>query len=280
MRAVLVFCEGSHDVTFTQRSLGAIAQCEWVSKPIRDLPSPFGVSTVGRGLIVSQFERVFGDLTLQSAAYPPLPSFEAIVEDPASKTMFMLIRTNGKDQVDPVQNILKYLYDIFDDMDIDTYDVTEYAAAFLFDANAIGRTETINDFRRRYTPHFDNLSGVDHGTWVTTDVAPVGCFVFHRGIFDQTGTLEDHLAPMANAEWPDRYARARDFVHNNMQDSEVSRNGASQLKAVITAAGQFCVPGAGMTQVIGRGGLSKKVFEDSPLSKELVDFLMATPWAR
>ena len=34
MRAVLVFCEGRHDVVFTQRSLGALGDCSWVRKPV------------------------------------------------------------------------------------------------------------------------------------------------------------------------------------------------------------------------------------------------------
>ena len=214
------------------------------------------------------------------ATHPPLPSFEAIVEDTASKTMFMLIRTNGKDQVDPVHNLLRDLQDTFDETLVDTYDVAEYAAAFLFDANAVGVTATIDDFRQRYNNHFGDLSGVDHGTWDTTKISPVGCFVFHDRNDDQTGTLEDHLAPMVNTEWPDRYAKAYDFINDYSNESDkVSGSGASQLKAVITAAGQFRVPGAGLTQVIGRGGLSKAVFEESSLSQELVAFLMADPWA-
>lgn len=282
MRAVLVFCEGSHDVTFTQRSLGAIAQCKWVSKSIRELPSPFGRSpTASKGLLATRLERRgIEDLNLQMATHPPLPSFEAIVEDTASKTMFMLIRTNGKDQVDPVHNLLRDLQDTFDETLVDTYDVAEYAAAFLFDANAVGVTATIDDFRQRYNNHFGDLSGVDHGTWDTTKISPVGCFVFHDRNDDQTGTLEDHLAPMVNTEWPDRYAKAYDFINDYSNESDkVSGSGASQLKAVITAAGQFRVPGAGLTQVIGRGGLSKAVFEESSLSQELVAFLMADPWA-
>ena len=52
MKAVLVFCEGHHDVVFAQRSLGAHGGCEWVDKPINELPSPFGRSRVAnRGLI-------------------------------------------------------------------------------------------------------------------------------------------------------------------------------------------------------------------------------------
>ena len=282
MRAVLVFCEGSHDVAFTQRSLGAVAQCKWVSKSIRELPSPFGKSpTASKGLLATRLERRgIEDLNLQMATHPPLPSFEAIVEDTASKTMFMLIRTSGKYQVDPVHDLLRDLQDTFDETLVDTYDVAEYAAAFLFDANTVGMTATIDDFRQRYDNHFGDLSGVDHGTWDTTEISPVGCFVFHDRNDDRTGTLEDHLAPMVNTEWPDRYAKAYDFINDYSNESDkVSGSGASQLKAVITAAGQFRVPGAGLTQVIGRGGLSQAVFEESSLSQELVAFLMAAPWA-
>ena len=185
-------------MAFTQRSLGAVARCKWVSKSIRELPSPFGVGkTASKGLIASQLERrVFGeDLTLRRAAYLPPPSFEAIVQHTASETMFMLIRIEGKDQFDAVQNLLKDLHETFDDAPIDTYDVSKYAVAFLFDANALGMTETINDFRQRYNNHFGDLSGIDHGTWIMTDVSPVGCFIFHNGTDDRTGTLEDHLGP-------------------------------------------------------------------------------------
>ena len=279
MRAVLVFCEGSHDVVFTTRSLGAVAHCKWVSKPIRELPTPFGVSkTVHKGLIARRLERrVFENLTLQDAAHSPLPSFEAVVEDTASKTMFVLICTHGKDQMGAVQDLLTDLHDIFNGEP--RYDVSEYAVAFLFDADAIGMVETINVFRERYEPHFGDLSAVDHGKWAKTDTSPVGCFVFHKGTDDETGTLEDHLAPMTIAAWPDRYAKAYDFIHDNRNDSDsVSLSRASQLKAVITAAGQFRAPGDGLTHVIGRDGLSSTAFEESSLCKELVDFLKATPW--
>ena len=42
MKAVLVFCEGRHDVVFAQRSLGVHGGCQWVGKAIGELPSPFG----------------------------------------------------------------------------------------------------------------------------------------------------------------------------------------------------------------------------------------------
>lgn len=281
MRAVLVFCEGHHDIVFTARSLSAVAQCNLVKKQIRRLPSPFGPSdTARKGLLATRLERRdIEDLNLQTAAHPPLPSFDAIVEDTAEDTMFMLVRTHGKDRVEAVQGLLADLRVIFDPTLVDTYDVAEYAVAFLFDANAIGLVKTINSFRQRYIDDFGDLSGADHGKWTTTEVSPVGCFVFHTESTDKTGTLDDHLASMVDTEWPDRYAKAHAFIDNNMEESDkVYGSRASQLKAVITAAGQFRVPGAGLTQVIGRGGLPKAVFEESSLSKELVAFLMAAPW--
>ena len=282
MKAVLVFCEGHHDVVFAARSLSVVARCSLVKKQIRELPSPFGPGdTARKGLLATRLERRdIEDLNLQVAAHPPLPSFDAIVEDTVAGTMFMLVRTHGKDRVKAVQGLLADLRVIFDRTLVDTYDVAEYAIAFLFDANAIGMVKTINCFRQRYTDDFGDLSGVDHGKWTTTEVSPVGCFVFHTESTDKTGTLDDHLASMARAEWPDRYVKAHAFVRDNKKESDrVSRSGARQSKAVITAAGQFHVPGAGLTQVIGCRGLSKTVFEESVLSKDLVAFLKATPWA-
>lgn len=77
MKAVLVFCEGRHDVAFAQRSLGAHGGCKWVDKPVRELPSPFGPgATAPKGLIAMRYERqVLEDLTLRDAAHPPLPSW-------------------------------------------------------------------------------------------------------------------------------------------------------------------------------------------------------------
>lgn len=284
MKAILVFCEGSSDVVFTTRSLGAVANCSWVNDTISKLPSPFGNGKIARkGLIASRLEqRAFDDLSLQSAANPPLPSFEAIVKGADPETMFVLVRTNGKDQVDAVQHMLRVLQVTFDETHVDEYGVSEYATAFLLDANTIGVSATVNQFRQRYESHFGDLSGVDHSRWATTDVSPVGCFVFHAETEDQTGTLEDHLAPMVQAEWPSRYAKALEFIHENRNDSDkVSRNRASQLKAVITAAGQFHVPGADLTRVIGRDGrLRNTAFEQSLLSRDLVSFLKTAPWER
>ena len=283
MRAVLVFCEGHHDVAFALRSLGAHGGCEWVDKPVGELPSPFGrVRPAGKGLIATRYERqALEELTVQAAAHPPLPCFESVVENTATNTLFVLVRTHGQDQVDPVLDLLQALNDSITEEHAGTFDVSQYAAAFLFDANGEGVASTLAAFRDRYGTHFGDLSNIEHGKWVATNTVPVGCFVFHRSARDQTGTLEDHLAPMAESAWPERYAAARRFIDDNREDAdEVSSSDAAQLKAIVTATGQFGLPGAPMTVIVGnqKKGLPRAQFDESRLSAELASFLAGAPW--
>ena len=283
MKAVLVFCEGHHDVAFARRSLGAHAGCKWVGKPVRELPSPFGRGRAARkGLIATRYERhALEELTVQAAAHPPLPCFESVVENTATNTLFVLVRTHGQDQVDPVLDLLQALNDSITEEHAGTFDVSQYAAAFLFDANRKGVVSTVAAFRDRYGAHFGDLSNLEHGKWVATNTVPVGCFVFHRSARDQTGTLEDHLAPMAESAWPERYAAARRFIDDNREDTdEVSSSDAAQLKAIVTATGQFGHPGDPMTVVVGdwKKGLPREQFKESPLSAALAGFLAGAPW--
>ena len=281
MKAVLVFCEGRHDVVFAQRSLGAHGGCEWVDKHIGALPSPFGPRGVAtKGLIARRFEEhALEDLTLQAAAHPPLPCFESIVENTDTGTMFFMVRVHGQDRSEPVVELLESLDVTITQEPTGTFDVSDYAAAFLFDANGEGVTATLAGFRHRYGAHFGDLSDLEHGVWVADTTVPVGCFVFHRGAHDQTGTIEDHLAPMVERAWPDRYAGAECFLEENRNDGDkVSGKQAERLKAIITMTGQFDHPGDPMSVIIGRTGIPPAQFEASPVSAELAEFLARIPW--
>ena len=282
MKAVLVFCEGRHDVVFAQRSLGAHGGCEWVDRPVRELPSPFGRGrAAARGLIARRFERqALEDLTLRDAAHPPLPCFDSVVENTATGTMFVLVRVHGQDRPDASLDLLQNLQDTFTDQPAGTFDVSEYAAAFLFDANGEGVASTLAGFRARYGAHFGDLSNLEHGRWLAETTVPVGCFVFHRSAQDQTGTIEDHLAPMVAQAWPERYAEAERFVDDNRDGADrVSGSEAERLKAAITVTGQFNHPGDPMSIVIGRRGLPRAQFQASALSAELAVFLAQAPWS-
>ena len=281
MKVVLVFCEGRHDVVFAQRSLGAHGGCKWVDKKIWQLPSPFGRNKVAsRGVIATRFEQhALEDLTLRAAAHPPLPCFESIVENTANGTIFFMVRTQGKVQSQPVLDLLRTLDLTITDEPAGTFDVSEYAAAFLFDANGEGVTSTVEGFRDRYGTHFGDLSDLEHGMWLNATTVPVGCFVFHTSDLQQTGTIEDQLAPMARGAWPDRYPEVERFIDEKRHlDDKASSSDAERLKAIITVTGQFDHPGDPMSIIIGRTGIPVAQFEESAMSKTLADFLAQTPW--
>ena len=198
------------------------------------------------------------------------------MSDEEASIIFLPVRTNGKGQFRAVIDLLE---DVDASMDIDRVAVTEYAAAFLFDADAAGMAATLEEFRERYRGHFDDLSEAAHSQWVATAKCPVGVFVFHRSAEDETGTLEDHLAPMVSAARPDRYVSARDFIDDNRRPGdEVSRSGATRLKAIITSAGQFDHPGSPLSSMIARDGIPKEQFQTSPTSRALAAFLQGAPW--
>ena len=281
MKAVLVLCEGRHEIVFVQRSLGAVAGCRWMTGSIKELPSPFGTipGTSAKGLVARRIERnvrAVEDLTLWSIAHPQPPQYQHPVFDGRTDTIFLPVSTNGKKQVSAV---VDFLEDVDAAMDVGGFAISEYAAAFLFDADTVGLTATLEEFLGDYSGHFGDLSDTAHSQWVVTAKCPVGVFVFHRTAEDETGTLEDHLAPMVSAEWPDRYASACDFIDGNKRPGdEVSRSDARRLKAIITSAGQFYRPGLPLSSMIARDGIPNAQFAASRTSRDLVAFLQGVPW--
>ena len=193
--------------------------------------------------------------------------------------MFFMVRGHGQDQIGPVVELLTSLDVTISQEPDGTFDVSEYAVAFLFDANGKGVAATLDVFRNRYAGHFGDLSDVEHGRWITESTVPVGCFVFHKSAEDPTGTIEDHLAPMVKGAWPVRFSEAEHFVEDKRNDRDkVSSRESERLKAIITVAGQFNHPGDPMSIVIGRTGLPGTAFEGARTSAELTEFLTQIPW--
>lgn len=277
MKAVVVLCEGRHEILFVQRSMGAIADCRWVNASIVNLPSPFGTMPGrSKGLIATRLERDVDELTLRGAAYPPLPQFESALIDKETDALFILVRANGKNQAGAIIDLLD---EVHDSMDVDDLDVSTHAVAFLFDANAAGLAATLDQFRRDYESHFGGLADVAHSGWIRTAKCPLGVFVIHRSDTDSTGTLEDHLAPMVESAWPDWYAGARGFIDGHRRGGDgASRNEAARLKAIITSAGQLEHPGTSLATVVDRDGLPEAQYKASPLAQTLTAFLRTVPW--
>ena len=277
MRAVLVFCEGTTDVVFVERSLGACANCERMRGPVRELPSPFGASdSVPKGLIATRVaELAVEDLALHDD-YPPAPQFESVVEEAIRNVMFVLIRAGGKSKAASVLKLARYVDAL---MQAEDFDVTEHAAAFLFDADDEGLSATVSAFRESYGPYYGDLSGAAHAQWITTTSIPVGLYVFHDD--KDTGTIEHHVEPMVEAAWPDRYTAARAFIDQNRgRGDAASKNEARRLKATITTAGQFDHPGRPLATVLAQRGLPDQQYQQSTAANALASFLLSTPWPK
>ena len=294
MKAVLVFCEGSADVAFVERSLRALGGCRQLNTRISKLPSPFGMGrtarskTNGRCLLWQHLEDYqLKDPNLTEAAGLPRPSFQAALENAGTRTIFFLVRTDGKFRGETVGNkrriltadLLRRIRVAFSPNLLPRHDIKQYATAFLFDADQEGVEPTLATFRTWYGDHCGDLSGVRHGAWLTKTPVPVGCFVFHRSC-DQKGTLEDHLERMAKNAWPTKYEAASRFIRDNCDLSGASSaDSAKRVKAAITVSGQCDHPGAPMATMIQKG-LRQEHFHDSALSQDVAEFLSNPPWKR
>ncbi|WP_431287739.1 hypothetical protein [Roseateles chitinivorans] len=285
MKAVFVFCEGHHDVTFIARSLGQLAQATWVGGPVGKLPSPLGpvpdpenpLRPKLEGLIARRYSnRSLNDLQLRAAAHAPLPAFDAVVR--AGDTLYVLVRCQGDaaaraamDLLDDVAAVLNPAFGT---------DITTVAAAFFFDADAAVAVREAT-FSIDFAPLLRGRLSPLHGAWATGS-PHVGLFVFHDAA-SRSGTLEELIAPMLATEWNARWQAADAFLQQHAEPADpVSEKRSERLKAQISMTGQFLFPGDPMSVVIGRPqgnrpGLSDQHFSGLA-SQSLVDFLLGVPW--
>jgi hypothetical protein len=280
MKAVFMFCEGSHDVVFASRSLGRVIGAQWVGSPIGELPSPLGPvrdpanpkHPKVQSVIASRYAgRVLDELKLQAAAHAPIPTFESVVRH--RDTLYVLVRCQGDSSAEAAIQLVNDFTAVLDPA-FGT-DITELAAAFLFDADAnLALRE--GAFAVKYAPLLGGSPAPAHATWVK-GALPVGLYVFHDTTTKQ-GTLEDLLAPLVAAEWNGRWQAADSYLTTHAIPTDpMMKKPVERIKAQINITGQFVCPGDPMTQVIGRNGLPEHHFAGVE-SKSLVSFLQGVPW--
>ena len=287
MRAVLVFCEGPHDVRFVARSLGVQAGYEWVDEKIAELPTPFGPryeagnpEPVDPGLLVRHFATRRLDATsMAQLAHAPNPVFDAAVHHRQTDTRYYLLSAGGDTAAPAVGRLIDAVDAAVQIGRLQgTVKTQKVAYCFLFDADARGRAAREDGFRIAYTPAFRDLSAVAHGTWGATAVGAVGLWVHHSPENDDHGTLEDHVAPLVEQTWSQRWHEAGNYLQAHAQpDDPVSKKPAEMLKAQIGVTGQFLFPGDPMTMILHRDGLPRERFEGD-YSRSLVQFLLSVPW--
>ncbi len=281
MRVVLVFCEGRHDVVFVKRSLCAVHDCGFLKSRVGDLPSPLGApegeSSSGESLVARSYQKVpIDERYLSTAELPLFPVFDVDLEAP-SGDRYILVRCGSNQQKTGVVRLLDNLDLVLRASPPGVYEIESYAAAFFYDADEDGVDGRVKVFRDTFGEHFGPLDELTGDNWLLTRTVPVGCFIFHSPE-SQTGSLEEHLAPMVEEFEPQRWQHAAKFIdENKTPDDAVSRNASERWKAIISTTAQFRFPGDPMSMMLDRRGLPPDSFR-SQACKDVVHFLTNVPW--
>lgn len=278
MRALLVLCEGHHDVVFVRRSLGAVASGQYFRGRIRDLPAPFGSSGGGAGFIKTQYARLeLEERGLADAAHARPPTFEAVLSLP-DDTLCFIVRCGGNSNVAGNLEMIERVATLVSPAFREPSGVDAVAFAVVLDADDAGVEAQEARLASDYAACLDGRPA-RHGGWTKGAWGPIGLFVFHDSDADtRCGTLEDALAPMVQDAWPERWDAAGLYLDAHATETDSIRGkAAAHKKARITVAGQFVCPGEPMSRVIDRRGLPSESFR-GPVSQALVAFLRAVPW--
>jgi hypothetical protein len=290
MKAVLVFCEGAHDVAFVQRSLGASENCEFLTgRTIDRLPTPFGRGTdaprfggrVGQGIIAAYYSsRDIDGLSFSAASRAPTPIFDsALIREP--DTHYYLLRSDGDAKATENLELLRRIDAAFQ-FDRASYQIQQIAHAFIYDADALGVDGRETKFLADHGAFFGLSSAVAHARWCSSDKGPVGLWVHHDSVKpDRSGTLEDVLAPMFADAIPERWGAASEYIASQAREEDPVHR--KRVKAQITIAGQMARPGDPMSEMLRRSSkdrgelLQPEVFKAGP-ARALADFLFGVPW--
>ena len=308
--ALVIFCEGPHDVHYVGRCLEVHSKFMPFEGNVTDLPTPFGrpkresVGDDELGLVICQSRRLcftdrspFDEVNFSKK---PLYEFAAnrIQESAETKHVEWAIMVNCGGDSNHKQ-VIEVLTQIREALDPDYCpEVTNVRYAFIYDADFVHQ-EPKRGLKAReqlFWRHFGEYlrpkddAYIPHGKWKQTDIGSVGLWVHHNSE-DQQGTLEDHLLPMCMQDWSTELADALEIINKDQYCNSHARGARDKtIKAAITMAGQLRLPrvpsgpkkhrgtlvGAGLAVMVQKG-ISDTAFEQSESGKALANFLFGPP---
>jgi hypothetical protein len=286
IKALLIFCEGSHDVTFVgqvfKRCLG-FQKVEW---KFSDYPAPFNA------LFKTSVQNYAAkDLSLDMADKFFLPDCVFKKED----NLILVFNAGGGSQVDKIKKLLKNFLTLFVQSAIfpdNAADIVKEANyLFLYDADHIGTTTLFNKIKQ----DFNSID--DETTWSFADWNflnnSFGAIAENKAAYiwgadTQSGTLEDILLPMFEEDQRDIVDKAISFVDSaftwEINSSDKARKIsqiAKRKKAIITCVGQNKCPSYSLAVILkddAKGLLMNNLIEENiflsnPSVKAFVDFI-------
>ena len=287
VKALLVFCEGPHDVAFVQKVLTLCLGFEKMTWKFSQYPSPFNSL-----FKMSVQDHAAGDLTLDMAHKFFLP--DSVLQKSDHKHLVLLFNSGGSSNIKEVKSLLKGFLSLLEQSSVfpdnSTAIVTQAKYLFIYDADHNGTTKLFkkikNDFEsidEQSTWFFNELNMLSHNHFAAL-ADDKAAYIWGENI--QTGTLEDILLPMVEKDQKEIVEKAINFIDNPLFKWETSSTDTQRKiaqiskwkKAVITCVGQKKYSGASLKVIIedkdkGEKLIKDNTFKDDPKAKDFADFI-------
>jgi|GEM_PF-5087151 len=291
MKALFVFCEGSHDVALLQRLL-VMGGFESYKKPIKDFPAP-----------LSNFLKVrFGARTVDESGIRELqgaepPNLAYAAYKPGGDDLLLVFKLQGETQYAKGKELIEQWKSAMAGRKFlpsgpasrqatDAQTIDRWNVCFLVDADDKGPERKVQSIRDSYGQVLMVPADLQHGEWRSgiTEGEPCVGF-FSMGAAGQlTGTLEDMLVGWLERSGHKKLLNAaNEFLQLNAPGSCKFYGGtdpisvakmAKRYKAALTCVGQYEAPGASLAVFLEQGGLwdtAQLLVE--PACKALLEFM-------
>jgi len=280
IKALLIFCEGSHDLAFIRLLLKELFGFSAYEELFRDYPFPFN-----RLFSTKVTQHAAKDLSLDMAHKFFLP--DAVLT--RDENFVLLFNSGGKNKC--AETVKPFLSDFLMLAKAQEFSygnvsvVTQAQYLFLFDADDYGVEKTLAKVK-------SDFAEIDENTWMSEEWTRTegNCFsatsgnnhgIYVWGDSEYEGTLEDILIPLLEVDHKTSLNKASTAVDelfswetaaNDKQRAIAEK--AKRYKATITLIGQRKKPGGSMHVIVDQAKLiSKKALEDSTSVQGFVKFL-------
>ena len=278
VKALLVFCEGSHDVVFVQQVLKICLDFNKVKWKFSEHPAPFNAL-----FKASVKNHAADDLSLDMAHKFFLPDSVLQKDD----WVILLFNSGGSSKTVKVKELLSKFLTLYNSSFPEGAKsiVTQAKYLFLYDADSIGTAAWFNKIKLDFAAIDDEPAWFFDTLTVLPD-NPFGAIANDKAAYiwggnELSGTLEDILLPMFEANQELLLKASGEFIDNafkwEIEDANLEHKTAEiskRKKAIITCAGQRKKSGFSMNVILDQAKLiNENTFKNNSNVKLFADFI-------
>ncbi|MDD5271220.1 MAG: hypothetical protein PHU14_00745 [Methylovulum sp.] len=280
VNALLVFCEGAHDIAFVQQVLKLCLGFTRKQWKLSEHPAPFD-----QLFSTSVKNHAAQDLSLDMARKFFLP--DSVWQK--DQDVILLFNSGGSTQNDKVKALLAKFLILFDQRAVFAQPagimVNQARYLFLYDADDVGATAWFSKIKQDFAIIDDGPSWV-FGEWAFLPNNPFGAIAGDKAAYiwgevEHSGTLEDLLLPMFETEQQPLMQASCSFVDSAFSwdvEGKGSKGAIAEMgkrkKAIITCAGQRQKPGSPMSAILDQAKLiTKSTLTNNSHVKLFVEFM-------